>query len=219
MGDLNGVELFYWVAFLFGFVYAVIGFFSHGFGGGDVDVDHGAVVDHDWDADASGLDHDLAANAAHGAGVSAVHVSPFNSLTIAAFSVSLGAIGLIGLRYLGLGAWQSLGFSFLGALALAAGFFLSIVRPLYRSQSTSLPDINELVRAPAQVRTAIPAAGVGEVVYVAGATRFTMPARSAEETAIASGTRVAILHIRKGVADVVPLGLEEEYSLSDVDKV
>lgn len=217
MGGLNGVELFYWVAFLFGFVYAVVGLFSHGFGG-DVEVDHGAALDHDLAADASGLDHDLA-NVIHGAGAAAAHVSPFNSLTIAAFSVSLGAIGLLGLRYLGLGAWQSFGFSFLGALALAAGFFFSIVRPLYRSQSSSLPDIDELVRSPAHVRTAIPAAGVGEVVYVAGGSRFTMPARSAEETAIASGTRVAILRIRKGVAYVVPLGLEEEFSLSDADKV
>ncbi len=211
MGDLNGIELFYWVAFLFGFGYAAFGLLSHGFGGGDADVGHGGF-DHDVAVGhGGGLGHDVDGGSAggHEAG-GGMHVSPFNSLTIAAFSVSLGALGLLGLRVGSLGAWQSLAFALVGGFVLAGGFFMAVVRPLYRSQTSSVPDIDEVLRAPARVRTPIPAGGTGEIVFVAGGRRSSLPARTEDGSEIAGGIQVAILHIRKGVAYVVPLGLEEE---------
>ncbi len=210
MGEINGIELFYWVAFLFGFGYAAFGMLSHGFGGGDADVGHGGV-DHDVAGGHGGLEHDTVdgSSGGHEAGAG-VHVSPFNSLTIAAFSVSLGALGLLGLRVGNLGAWQSFAFALTGGLLLAAGFFMAIVRPLYRSQTSSVADIDEVLRTPARVRTPIPAGGTGEIVFVAGGRRSSLPARTEDGSEIAGGVQVAILHIRKGVAYVVPLGLEEE---------
>ncbi len=64
------------------------------------------------------------------------------------------------------------------------------MRPLYTSERTSAPDIGERVRAPADVRTAIPAGGLGEVIYVAGGSRFTMPACSDNGEEIPRGTKV-----------------------------
>lgn len=190
MGDLNWVELFYWVAFLLGFGFAVVGVVGHGFGGGD-GVDTGGDLGHDL---------------AHDAGVD--HASPFNSLTIAAFSTGLGALGLLGLRVLGLTPALSLLFAVAGGLAIGALFFFAVFRPLVRSQSDSTPDIKVLMEAPAVVRTPIPVDGFGEIVLQAGGSTFPMPARSEEGREILSGVRVAVMRIAKGVAYVVPLDEE-----------
>lgn len=210
MGEINGVELFYWVAFLLGLGYALIGVFAGNLGG-DAGAEHEVSLEHDVAVEHNlSIEHEVAAEheieAGHGVHEAAgAHVSPFNSLTIASFSAALGGFGLIGLKYVGLPPWVSFAFAFVGALAVATVFFIAVVRPLYSSESTSAPDIDELVRSPAEVRTTIPHGGLGEIVYVAGGSRIAMPARSESGNEIGRGTKVAIIRIRRGVAHVVPL--------------
>lgn len=210
MGEINGVELFYWVAFLLGLGYALIGVFAGNFGADagaehEVPLEHEVAVEHDLSVEHEiAAEHELEAGQALHEAIGA-HVSPFNSLTIAAFSAALGGFGLIGLRFAGLPSWLSFIFAFVGALVASTVFFIAVVRPLYSSESTSAPAIGELMRAPAEVRTSIPLDGLGEVIYIAGGSRFVMPARSESGSEIGRGTKVAILRIRKGVAYVVPL--------------
>ena len=214
MGNLNAIEVFYWLAFLAGLGYALVGLLAGGLGGGhEVDAGGGAGLEHEVSLDHGiQVEHEVSAEAAgHDVGEAAVHVSVFNSLTIAAFLAALGGLGLIGLKFMALNTWLSFGFAFVGALLLAAILFLAVVRPLYRSENSSSPSIEAVLRAPARVRESIPIAGTGEIEYVAGGSRSVMPARAEdEEKGILKGTEVAILRVRKGVAYVVPLFDEAE---------
>jgi hypothetical protein len=193
MENIDAMELFYWVAFLVGLAYALVGVFAGGLGlgGQEAEVEQDVAVEQNGEAGGD-------------------YVSPFNSLTIAAFSATLGALGLIGYRVVGLGAWLSFAGAFAGALVAAMIFFWLVVRPLYRSESSSAPTMSAVVRAPADVITTIPALGTGEIVYLAGGSRSTMPARSETGSDILMGTKVAILRVRRGVAYVVPLYDEQD---------
>lgn len=195
MGGLDLLELFYWVTFIFGLAYGAFGLVAgglgeHDIGGHEVDVGHDVAVEHDV---AGG--HELAGH----------HVSPFNSLTIAAFCLAVGGIGLLGYKYAGLPAWLAFLVSTIGALLVSAAFFLAVWRPLVRSQGTSSPDIQDIVEALATVRTSIPATGLGEIVFNARGSRMQLPARSDNGMPLPSGTRVAIVRVRKGVAEVVSM--------------
>lgn len=194
MGGTDWFELFYWAAFLFGLGYAVVGAVGHGFGAADHDL--------------GGHDVDTGHDVGHGTETGG-HASPLNSLTIAAFSTGLGALGLLGVRIGGFNSAISLLFALAGGLAIAALFFFAIYRPLVRMQTNSTPDVEELLNAAAVVRVTIPAGGFGEVVLSAGGARFPMPARSEEGREIADGQRVAVMRISKGIAYVVPLDEEE----------
>ncbi len=196
MGGLNGLELFYWVAFLFGLGYGVFGLLAGGLGGHDIAGGHDVDLSHDL-----GGGHELDA----GHDVGAHHVSPVNSLTIAAFSLAVGGIGLLTYRYIGLPDWLSLLLATVGAVLVAGAFFLAVWRPLVRAQGSSSPDMREVAQALAKVRVSIPAEGLGEIVFSARGSRMQLPARSASGVPLASGTRVAIVRLHKGVAEVVSM--------------
>lgn len=195
MGGLDLLALFYWITFVFGLAYGVFGLVAGGLGGHDigghgVDIGHDAAVGHDF-----GDGHEFAGH----------HVSPFNSLTIAAFCLAVGGIGLLSYQYVGLPGWLAIVVSTIGALLVSAAFFLAVWRPLVRSQGSSSPDIRDLIEALATVRVSIPASGLGEVGFSARGSRMQLPARSDNGTPLPSGTRVAIVRIRKGVAEVVSM--------------
>ncbi len=217
MGGLNGLELFYWVAFLFGLGYGVFGLLAGGLGGHDiagghdVDLSHDLGGGHELDAGHDVGAHDLDA----GHEVGAHHVSPVNSLTIAAFSLAVGGIGLLTYRYIGLPDWLSLLLATVGAVLVAGAFFLAVWRPLVRAQGSSSPDMREVAQALAKVRVSIPAEGLGEIVFSARGSRMQLPARSASGVPLASGTRVAIVRLHKGVAEVVSMEDEALGSASD----
>jgi len=207
MGGLDLLELFYWITFVFGLAYGVFGLVAGGLGGHDigghgVDVGHDAAVGH-----GISVDHDVAGGHDVGAGheVAGHHVSPFNSLTVAAFCLAVGGIGLLSYKYAGLPGWLAFLVSTIGALLVSAAFFLAVWRPLVRSQGSSSPDIRDLLEALATVRVSIPASGLGEVVFSARGSRMQLPARSDNGAPLPSGTRVAIVRIRKGVAEVVSM--------------
>ncbi|MCL5110870.1 MAG: hypothetical protein M1401_18800 [Chloroflexi bacterium] len=206
MGGLNGLELFYWVAFLFGLGYGVFGLLAGGLGGHDIAGGHDVDLSHDL-----GGGHELDA----GHDVGAHHVSPVNSLTIAAFSLAVGGIGLLTYRYIGLPDWLSLLLATVGAVLVAGAFFLAVWRPLVRAQGSSSPDMREVAQALAKVRVSIPAEGLGEIVFSARGSRMQLPARSASGVPLASGTRVAIVRLHKGVAEVVSMEDEALGSASD----
>ncbi|MHB1132899.1 MAG: hypothetical protein ACYC4L_10980 [Chloroflexota bacterium] len=208
MGGIDLLELFYWIAFAFGLGYGVLGLVGGGLGGHDVAVGQDVAVGHDFAVEHEvPAGHDLAGghDAASMSEAAGAHVSPVNSLTIAACALALGAIGLLTYRYWGLPSWLSLLVASLGGLLLAVAFFFAVLRPLMRSQSNSTPDIRAVVQSLAMVRTSIPSTGLGEIVLTSGGSRTQLPARSDNGLPLPSGTRVAIVRINRGVAEVVSM--------------
>ncbi|MHB1004164.1 MAG: NfeD family protein [Chloroflexota bacterium] len=197
MGDVNGIELFYWVAFLFGLGYSVVGVLGHGFnvGGHEIEVG-GHGLEHGLGEAGHDVSHDVDGG---------MHVSPLNSATVAAFSAALGAIGLLSLKSGGLAPWFSFVVALVGALFIAMGMFVLVIRPLYRSQSDSTVSTADLLGRAGRVLTTIPGSGVGEIGLVADGSRLQMPAISHDGTDIPAGQHVSILQIQKGVARVAPL--------------
>jgi hypothetical protein len=211
---MDWLELFYWVTLLFGLGYGVFGLLAGGLGGHDVVVGgHDVELGGGHDLDVS---HDLdSGHAAASPDVGGHHLSPFNSLTIGAFSLAVGGFGLITYRIAGFPDWASFLASTTGALLLASALFVAVWRPLVRAQGSSSPDAREVVHALAKVRVSIPAEGYGEIVFVAGGSRMQLPARSTDGVPLASGTRVAIVRLHKGVAEVASMEDESLDSVSD----
>ena len=64
-----------------------------------------------------------------------------------------------------------------------------------RTQSSSESHIASVVGQTASVITLIPAAGVGEIAYVQGGTRYTAPAREEDGKPVGNGKTVKVCRI------------------------
>ena len=178
-----GIEVIYWACFAISLGYGACGLFGEFLGGAEASQ-HALIAGHD-----------------PGAGLPS-EAPLLNSLTLTSFLLSFGALGLLGVYGLGLEPLVSLLFAISSGIILAAFFFLAFVRTVYRSQSSSSPRLSEVMSSSALTTVSIPAEGTGEIAYVAGGSRFTMPAREERGKAIAKGQRVAIVRVEKGVAYV-----------------
>lgn len=175
----------------FGTLYAVLSAVlgSHGFddGGG---LDHHIGVDHQVDVGV----HD---------GVDSGDVpSPLNPVVIASAIATFGASGIIGKMGLEMGELPSAIFASACAGAVGIAVFFGIVKVLYNSQSNSNFSQEELIELEAEILTPIPAQGVGEIVYVAGGIRHSLPARSKNNEFIGRGEKVIIQDIKNHTAFV-----------------
>lgn len=201
-----GLFEFYILCFFIGFFYAIVsGILSGVFGGADadasgVDVDVGDVdiggADVDVDVDAGDIDvgdHDVGAADADSGGL---HLSPLSPVTIAMFTSSFGAIGAILTKFSpGLGTPLTLGFAIVSGLIIA-GFTMYFFWRLFRStQESSEARVSDMIGLDAEVITAIPAEGFGEIAYVARGTRFNSTARSIGGKEIPSNATVKIKRV------------------------
>jgi len=189
---------FYLLCFFIGFFYAVIsGILSGVFGGHDVDSGGADVDVGGHDLDAGGQDIDVGGQDADAGGIDAdsggLHLSPLSPVTIAMFTSSFGATGAILTKFS-----PQIGIPFILAIAIVsglviAGFTMWFFWRLFRStQESSEARVSDIVGLDAEVITAIPADGFGEIAYVARGSRFNSTARSIEGKEIPRNATVRI---------------------------
>jgi len=225
----DGLAVFYLVTFLVGLLFvlvsAVMGLshdFLHlpglgGYTGGDAagaDFGHAGDAGHPLD-----LGHDAAAGHSLGGGQAAdaadtathgraaTTASPFSLMTIMAFLLAFGGAGFI--MHAVYGMWGPLSFVLALAPGLLAGWliFMFLVKVLLPgTRGMDLADVRPEGKV-GHVTVAIPAGGIGEIVYSMGETRHSDGARSLDGKALAQGTEVVIIDYEKGIARVQPLDL------------
>ena len=164
---MDVLEIVYLVAFFLGFGFAVIsgllsGVFSgHGEFGGNVDVSGDQI-------------HAGAHSVAHGDNVP---LSPISPVTISLFITSFGATGFVMMHWMRLPVAVHLPVASASGFIVALLFFLVLLKVFRVTQASSHARVSDAIGQEAEITTAIPAEGVGEIAYVVGGTRFTAPAK------------------------------------------
>jgi membrane protein implicated in regulation of membrane protease activity len=143
-----------------------------------------------------GVDHVGHGHATAGDGVApAFHFPFFSPLALATLAAAIGGLGLV-VRF---GTKVSDGQSLLVAVpgALVVTYIVTWVswRVASSSLGTSTIRPDNLVGAPAEILTPIPAGGVGEAAALVGGQRFTGPAREIEGREVPRGTAVTVVRL------------------------
>lgn len=171
----------YLLCFLVGLIFTICSlFFGHHFGGTDAHVDVGTGGHAEAGFEHSGMPG----------------ITPFSPTTICSFLTAFGGFGLI---FSSIPAttnvWVSLPLSVFAGLVIASGV-LWIFNAMFRKiQCSSEGRISALVGATATVITPIPPAGVGEIAYVQGGSRYTAPAREQSGAPVGQGQTVKITRV------------------------
>ena len=185
--------LCFWV----GLIFALVAGLTSGVFGGD----HGGVghIDHDLGhvghvgghGDTGGMDHGVP------------HFPPFGPVTIGTFITVFGGTGMIFSRlpatdrpYFALPLATACGLG--GAVAM----FLLFSKVFYSMQGSSEITQQSLIGQTATVSVTIPGDNMGEIVFVTGATRQNVQARSADGETLRTGLEVTITKLVGGTAYV-----------------
>jgi membrane protein implicated in regulation of membrane protease activity len=167
---------FFLLCLLAGLFYAIISVFLGSFTGG-----------HDYSGtDAGGTGHGVSGE---------IHFSPMSPMVIATFVTTFGAGGLAASKGMGLTVLPAVMVATASGLGFGALAFLIFRKVYSATQSSSEVEVAALVGTLAEVITPIGKDLVGEIVYVSKGSRFTGPARSAEEGELAKNTPVEIVRI------------------------
>jgi len=123
-------------------------------------------------------------------------ISFFSPTVLASFVTAFGAFGLIFTHLPATSSvWASAPLAALCGSAVAWLVFLMFNAMFNRTQSSSESHIASVVGQTASVITPIPAAGVGEIAYVQGGTRYTAPAREEDGKPVGNGETVKVCRI------------------------
>ncbi len=152
--------------------------------------------DHDFGEHELELDHDME----HDHSVESHGPSPFSIRILSLFAVAFGASGSIA-SYYGFSATAS---SLVGVLGGVAVGWLGwrFMRLLWDQQASSIVSHQEMVGEIAEVTTAIPTSGLGEVSVALRGQRFYRSARSEDGKSIESGKTVLIVAFPADIAIV-----------------
>lgn len=184
--------IFYVVCLALGLVFTILcGIFGHFFGGHDADA---------GGADVGGADAGVGTggHAEGGFADSGVPAMSFFSPTVlATFVTAFGAIGTI------LSSVDSIAGKHLiiATISAAGGLVIAWITLLFfntafrKLQGSSESKVSRLVGQEANVITAIPEGGVGEIAYIQGGTRYNAPARTETGQPVAAGQLVKITRI------------------------
>ena len=146
---------------------------DHGFGDHEVSFEGGYEHEVDHDHDGSG------------------GPSPFSLKIMAVFGTAFGSVGAI-CTHLGIAVgWSTL-------VGLVSGFILGglafqMYKFMFRQQSNSTVSVSDAVGGIADVSTAIPSGGIGEVSFVSKGQRLYVSAKSEDGKAIPSGSTVEVV--------------------------
>ena len=141
--------------------------------------------------------HVHSAHGTHGSGV-----SPFNSVTLAAFLAWFGGVGYLLTRYSGV--WVVL----VLAIAVASGglgaalLFLFLTRVLMSTDESLDPADFVMTGVLGRVSSPIREGGTGEIIYSQGGTRRSCAARSDTGQTISTDTDVIVTRFEGGIAYV-----------------
>jgi class 3 adenylate cyclase len=187
-----GIEAIYLLSFVAGVVYALVGGVMTGVLGGH--GHHAGLAGHDLH---QGMGH--SGDALHVDTEGEVQLSPISPVTVTMFGTAFGGVGLIGSHALALPALFSLPVALLSGLMIAGVAFYAFSKLFQVTESSSEAHVMELVGLEAEVITAIPLQGLGEVAYVARGTRFTAPARSEDGKLHPAPSKVLIARIMDNI--------------------
>ncbi len=196
--NMLNFQSFYLICFGIGVLYAlVVGFMAgllggHDFGGHDVDVSGGHDVG-GGGGDLSG--HDFSGN---------VNFSPLSPVIISTFLAFFGGSGYIYIRLLGIDEKLSLLPALLTAFIAGAAVFFIFDYVFRNIQGGVDLNVAGLIGREAEVKTPIPADGMGEIQYVTSSGRATSPARSVNGKAIPKNSLVVISKVVGSVILVNP---------------
>ncbi len=181
----------YVICLLVGLIFAVLSFILSG--GFEAHVDAGADVGTglhmDMDGDISGGD----------AGVGDVDFPLFSPVVIASFVAFFGAGGIVGMKVFFLLPVMSVLVA-LGTglgMGLLVGFFLMKIYKYLQTNATT--QVQSLVGKQAEVVEAIPADGVGQILFAGKSQRLAGPARSEEKKDIKRHALVTITRVVGGL--------------------
>ena len=152
-------------------------------GGGDHELSHEMVAGHDVD---------------HSGGPSV-----FSTRIISAFITAFGVGGVVG-RYYGLSHPASSGIGVVFGVVMSSVVY-QFAKVLYSQQASSELTMGSLVGTTAEVSVAIPAGGVGQIVFQSRGERTEHIARSSAGTAIARGSQVTITAVGGDAVSVTPV--------------
>jgi hypothetical protein len=151
-----------------------------------------------WIADLGGGDIHLDVSGHLDAG----HAHPISGTVVAAFITGFGAGGIAAHNALGLTLVPGLAVALAGGLLLAAVAFVTLELIFRQTQAGSEFDAAALGAREAEVITAIPAGGTGEVAASVKGQRETLAARSIDGEAIGKGRLVLIERVTGSLAHV-----------------
>jgi hypothetical protein len=161
-------------------------------GGGDGDAGHaGGHAEASYGVDATGHGAASALDAAH----ATFHFPFFSPLALAMLVGGIGAFGLI--AKFGFNAGDAMSLVIAVPAALVTAYAVTYVgwRLVTGARGSSAIRAAELVGAPAEVLTPIPAGGVGEVAAVVAGQRYAGPAREVDGREVARGAAVTIVRV------------------------
>jgi hypothetical protein len=120
------------------------------------------------------------------------HMHPISGPVIASFVTGFGAGGIVGHYLLHWPLLGGVGLATGVGLALAGGAFLVMETIFKHTQGGAEFQVEDVAGRDAEVITAIPAGGTGEIAVIVKGQREVGPARSAEGAAIAKGQVVMV---------------------------
>jgi hypothetical protein len=188
--------------FLLGFLFTVVsalmsGAFGHAFGEGSAFDAHGGHIGQ--------MGGDVGPTAGEGtpevgwAQHNLATFSPLSPTTISAFLAGAGGIGYLALHSWEMGTGPAILLAVVSGLAFA-GLVLGVMTWAFRAtQGSSLVAQTSLVGAEAEVLTAIPPGGIGEIAYVKAGQRNVMSARCADGAAVPRGAKVVVKSVSAAV--------------------
>lgn len=182
---MDGFTLFhlYLIFFLLGLGYAVIAVLMGQILGGH-------EAGHDAGGDGHAGEHGEGGVEAHVAGMPTI--APLSPVTVATFATAFGGVGLVFERLRIPGVLSVPAAAAVG-VGIAAAVFYLFFRVFRATQATSGVAVRQAVGRPAEVITAIPEKGLGEIAYVLGGRRFNAAARSEDGAAVPARATVTIV--------------------------
>ena len=183
------VEMVFVGCFFLGLAYAVISAIFGGiFGGAEGGGAGGAEGGH-FD-----IDHDIIGHVDTDSGTDGgtIHFSPMSPVIVAMFITAFGAMGMVCLKVFKWSPYPSMAVAVLTGVIIASITFLIFTMLFKATQGSSEAILTDIIGKEAEVITAIPADGLGEVAYVSRGTRYTASARAAQKSEIKSHSVVIV---------------------------
>ncbi len=174
------VDLVYLVCFFLGFGFALLSALMSGVFSGGAEAHVGAG-------------HDV-----HVTAGDSVHFPLLSPVTLSMFISSFGGSGYIYKHALHLDPLVHVALAAITACGIALAVAWGLYKIFQLTQGSSEANVADLIGIEAEVITAIPAEGLGEIAYTAKQARYSAPARTNDGKALGPHTIVKIVRILGG---------------------
>lgn len=153
--------------------------------------------------------HDVATDISHGGdagsdtwGHQQIGLSPFSPLMLAVFGMLFGMSGMALTLYTGMHPLAVLGITLAIAVLLDGGVYWGVLNFFVKSQSSSLPNVNEAIGSYATIATRVGPGMVGSITYEAAGRRAVASAHADDGRTYEPGEVVEIRSMTGGIARV-----------------